>query len=129
AELVINPTEDSVPEVLAYFERRIEELDVPTKIAAKVGVMVDEIYSNIVHYSGATIAKAVCKIEDNSLCVLIKDNGVEYNPLKEEDPDINLSAEERKIGGLGIFMVKNMADEVRYKREDGKNMLKIIINL
>lgn len=129
SELVIIPNDDSVPEVLEYFERRTEELDIPMKIAAKVGVMVDEIYSNIVHYSGATIAKTVCKIEDNRLEILMKDNGVEYNPLEKEDPDIELSAEERDIGGLGIFMVKSMADDIRYKRVDGKNMLKIIINL
>lgn len=129
AELVINPTEDSVPEVLAYFERRIEELDVPTKIAAKVGVMVDEIYSNIVQYSGATIAKAICRVEDNSLYVLMKDNGIEYNPLEKEDPNIELSAEEREVGGLGIYMVKKMADDIKYKRVDGKNMLKVVINL
>ncbi|MDO4176158.1 MAG: SpoIIE family protein phosphatase [Bacillota bacterium] len=128
-ELVIVPNEDTVSEVLQYFERRTEALEVPMKTASKVGIMVDEIFSNIVQYSGATIAKTKCLIEDDRLVLMIKDNGVEYNPLEREDPDTSLSVEEREIGGLGIYMVKNMANDVRYKREDGKNFLKIYMDM
>ena len=54
------------------------------------------------------------------------DSGVPYNPLAREDPDITLSAEERGIGGLGIFMVKKSMDDVKYRYEDGKNILPLI---
>ena len=51
------------------------------------------------------------------------DNGAEYDPLEKEDPDVTLSAEDRQIGGLGIFMVKKIMDEVDYRYENGKNVL------
>lgn len=128
-ELVVVPKENTVPEVEGYFERRIEELEVPIKIASKIGIIVDEIYSNVVNYSKATIAKVSCDLEDGVLNIQFKDNGIEYNPLDRDDPDISLSAEEREIGGLGIYMVRNMADDVRYERKDGKNILEISIGL
>ena len=52
-----------------------------------------------------------------------------YDPLKKEDPDITLSAEERAIGGLGIFMVKKTMDEISYEYKDGKNILRIKKNM
>ncbi|MCQ2546402.1 MAG: SpoIIE family protein phosphatase [Clostridia bacterium] len=128
-ELVVVPKENTVPEVEGYFERRIEELEVPIKIASKIGIIVDEIYSNVVNYSKATIAKVSCDLEDGVLNIQFKDNGIEYNPLDRDDPDISLSAEEREIGGLGIYMVRNMADDVQYMREDGKNILSIFIRM
>lgn len=56
----------------------------------------------------------------------LKDHGTPYNPLEKEDPDITLSAEERDIGGLGIFMVKNLMDEVTYDYIDEENILTLI---
>ena len=57
------------------------------------------------------------------------DHGVPYDPLKKDDPDITLSAEERAIGGLGVFMVKKTMDEISYEYRDGKNILRIKKNM
>ena len=57
------------------------------------------------------------------------DSGVPYNPLEKDDPDTTLSAEDRKIGGLGIFLVKKSMDDMRYESKDGKNILTLVKKL
>ena len=106
-----------------------EKLTVVPKIANKVSIAVDEIYSNIVNYSGADLATISYEIKDGRLYMTFTDDGIPYNPLEAEEPDITLSAEERKIGGLGIFMVKKMTESMEYTYEDEKNILKLIIAL
>ena len=58
-----------------------------------------------------------------TLTIVLKDAGVPFNPLEKEDPDITLSVEDRKIGGLGIFLCKKLMDNIEYKYEDGCNVL------
>lgn len=60
-----------------------------------------------------------------SVIITFIDRGIPYDPLKKDDPDITLSAEEREIGGLGIFMVKKTMDEITYEYKDGQNILRI----
>ena len=74
------------------------------------------------------VFNSINKIE-NTLKLQFKDNGKQYNPLKAEDPDITASAEDRKIGGLGIFMVKKMLDNVAYEYDDNINILTLTKNL
>ena len=64
----------------------------------------------------------------NGVEVVFKDNGKQYDPLKKDDPDITLPPEERPIGGLGIYMVKQIADQVRYQYKDGKNILTLLLS-
>lgn len=106
-----------------------EKLAVVPKVANKVSIAVDEIYSNIINYSGAELATISYEIKDGRLYITLTDDGIPYNPLEAEEPDITLSAEERKIGGLGIFMVKKMTESMEYTYEDEKNILKLIIAL
>ena len=106
-----------------------EKLAVVPKVANKVSIAVDEIYSNIINYSGAELATISYEIKDGRLYITLTDDGSPYNPLEAEEPDITLSAEERKIGGLGIFMVKKMTESMEYTYEDEKNILKLIIAL
>ena len=85
---------------------------------------------NIVHYAyNPQVGKATirCEVTDNPMQVIIQflDSGIPFDPLAKEDADITLSAEERNIGGLGIFMVKQSMDEVNYEYMDGKNVLTI----
>ena len=61
--------------------------------------------------------------------ITFTDSGIPYDPLAKADPDVTLSAEERQIGGLGIYMVKKSMDEMKYRYEDGKNILTIRKNL
>ncbi|MBP5242920.1 MAG: ATP-binding protein, partial [Clostridia bacterium] len=67
--------------------------------------------------------------EQKAVIITFTDCGIPYNPLLKQDPDVTLSAEEREIGGLGIFMAKKTMDDVSYRYEDGKNILKLKKNL
>ena len=96
----------------------------------QVQIAVEEIFVNLAHYAyGSEQGTATIRVEvgGDPLQVIITfiDQGVPYDPLKKEDPDISLSAEERQIGGLGIFMVKKSMDDVKYEYKDGKNILTI----
>ncbi|MBS6760025.1 ATP-binding protein, partial [Hungatella hathewayi] len=91
---------------------------------------IDELFGNIAHYAYHPengFATVRVEVMDNPMAVVITfmDNGVPYDPLANEDPDITLSADERGIGGLGIYIVKKSMDEITYEYKDGKNILKI----
>ena len=91
--------------------------------------MFDEVYANIVNYSKANLVSIFYKIENGKLQISFTDNGVPYNPLEAAEPDTTLSAEERDIGGLGIFMVKKMTESMEYEYKDEKNVLSLVISL
>lgn len=128
-KLVLMATPDSMEKVTAFFDEFVEKHDVPFKATTKIMVMVDEIYSNIINYSGATIAIVTAEYGAGKVIMSFQDNGIAYDPLAKEDPDITLSAEERKIGGLGIYMVKQMAEDVKYTRAAGKNYLDVVLEV
>lgn len=113
---------DNVPVLTEYIEAVLEE-QASMATVIKMNIALDEIYSNIVKYSGATYAKITCEAIDGSAVLTFEDDGVPYDPLAKEDADTTLSAEERDIGGLGILMVKKSMDSVEYRSEDGKNIL------
>ena len=125
---VIADDKSMIP-VSEFAESLTEKLSVVPKVANKVNIAVDEIYSNIINYSGAEIATVSYCIKDGKLYITFTDDGVPYNPLEAEEPDTTLSAEERKIGGLGIFMVKKMTESMDYTYEDDKNILKLTMAL
>lgn len=121
--LSIKPSEETMSQVTDFIENSLSECDVPMKVIMKMNIVVDEIYSNIIRYSGAEEANVECNVTDGIITLTFMDNGAEYDPLEKEDPDVTLSAEDRQIGGLGIFMVKKIMDEVVYRYENGKNVL------
>ena len=127
--ITVTPSMETVPQVAEFMETEMEKLEVSPKISMKLLIAIDEIYSNIVRYSGATEATVSINKVGNTLKLQFKDNGKQYNPLKAEDPDITASAEDRKIGGLGIFMVKKMLDNVAYEYDDNINILTLTKNL
>ena len=94
----------------------------------KIDVAVEEIYINIAHYAYAPSKGEVevsCGEENGVFTVVFADRGKPFDPLAHADPDITLSADEREIGGLGIFMTKKFMSSVAYRYEDGKNILTI----
>lgn len=120
---------ESMPVVGKFAEMITEKISVVPKISNKVNIAIDEIYSNILNYSKAQLATISYNIQDGKLHLTFVDNGVKYNPLEAEEPDITLSAGDREIGGLGIFMVKKMTESMEYSYEDNKNVLKLVISL
>lgn len=127
--ITVSPDKDSLAVVADYVNSKLEESEVPMKALSKVAVAVDEIYSNVVNYSGASWADICCKVEGDSVVVNIKDNGIPYNPLEKEDPDVTLSVEEREIGGLGIFMTKKLMDDVDYRYIEGHNETILLLKI
>ena len=92
----------------------------------KIEVCLEEIYVNIASYAYGNetgAAKISADKNNNEIILKFEDKGISYNPLQKEDPDITLSLKERQIGGLGIFMVKDMSKNIEYRREDNKNIL------
>ena len=130
AELTLQASLEKLDEVLAFVEENLEKNDCPMKVLMQVQIAVEEIFVNIAHYaydSEQGMVTIRVEVGGDPLQVIITfiDQGIPYDPLKKEDPDVTLSAEERKIGGLGIFMVKKSMDDVKYEYTDGKNILTI----
>lgn len=120
------PNNDSMNLVYDFIESKINKLSLDKAIANKIMIVTDEIYSNIVNYSGATRAKISFSKTDKGIILTFTDNGKEYNPLTAQSPDTSLTAENRTEGGLGIYIVKKTASRIDYSNKDGLNILKII---
>ena len=129
AVLKVTPSMESMPQVSGFLEEQLDHLNVPMKTANKLMIAMDEIYSNLVHYSGADYAEIRCGADSGVLTLTFRDNGMPYNPLDAKEPDITASADERQIGGLGIFMVRKMMDNVDYMYKDGHNVVTLTLAL
>ena len=124
-ELIIEASLDNMDAVQDFISERI--MDCSMKIQNQIGIVVDEIFSNIANYAyNPEVGGAVVRIAvGEEITIEFEDSGIAYDPLSAETPDITLSDEEREIGGLGLFMVKKMMDSVEYKRRGNKNILTI----
>lgn len=102
--------------------------DLTPKHKNELLIVIEEIFINIASYSytGLGFADIEVNLDNNVLTLVFKDNGVEFNPLAKDDPNIKLAASDRQIGGLGIFMVKNLMDKVYYEYKDEKNILTLV---
>ena len=125
-KISVTPYLSELPAAIDFFEEQLSAANVAPKFVAQVDMAVDEIFSNIAHYSGATLATLGCRVSDGEIVLRFSDNGRPYDPTEKPDPDTTLSAEEREIGGLGIFMVKKTMDEMRYEYSDGLNILTLV---
>ena len=133
-ELTLPATIENIETVIDFVNGQLEELKCPLKAQMQIDIAIDELFGNIAHYAyNPETGPATVRVEvtEDPIAVVITfiDRGVPYDPLKKEDPDITLSAEERAIGGLGIFMVKKTMDEISYEYKDGKNILRIKKNM
>jgi anti-sigma regulatory factor (Ser/Thr protein kinase) len=129
-ELKLTATVESLDEVLAFIDAELESVDCPMKVQMQLDVAVEELYVNIAHYAyapGTGEATVSIDITQDPLNVTItfKDSGIPFDPTAKADPDVTLSAQERQIGGLGIYMAKKGTDEMKYEYKDGQNILSI----
>ena len=129
-ELNIAATVENIDTVTDFVNEQLEALDCPMKAQMQIDIAIDELFGNIAHYAyNPEVGDATVRVEviESPLAVVITfiDKGVPYDPLAKADPDTTLSAEERAIGGLGIFMVKKTMDDIIYEYKDGQNILKI----
>lgn len=133
-ELTINATLENIQTVTDFVDGQLEELGCSMKAQMQIDIAIDELFGNIVHYAyNSEVGPVTVRVEvtEDPLAVSITfiDNGVPYDPLAKTDPDVTLSAEEREIGGLGIFMVKKSMDEISYEYRSGQNILTIKKNM
>lgn len=133
-ELTIAAEIENIPAVTEFVDAELEECGCPLKTQMQIDIAIDELFGNIARYAydpGTGDATVRVDVKENPAAVEITfiDGGVPYDPLKKADPDVTLSADEREIGGLGIFMVKKSMDNIAYEYRDGKNILSITKNI
>lgn len=129
-ELTIPATVENIEKVTEFVNSQLEEINCPIKAKMQIDIAIDELFGNIAHYAyNPETGPATVRVEVTeapiSVIVTFIDHGIPYDPLKKDDPDVTLPAEERAIGGLGIFMVKKTMDEITYEYKDGQNILSI----
>ena len=129
-EITIEAVVSNTDLAINFLEELLYDENCPVKAKMQIEIAIDEIFSNIAHYAyqdrtGNVTIRAEMQENPRAVCMTFIDSGVPYNPLEKADPDITLSAEERKIGGLGIYMVKKNMDEVIYSYINGQNHLMI----
>ena len=119
---------EDVEKTMVLFEKEMEEREYPTKVIRQISVAIDELMSNIVKYgypeNKGPISVSLREITgSNTLKLELTDHAIEFDPTSVAEPDVTASAEERKIGGLGIMMVRKIMDGFDYRYEDGKNIV------
>ena len=131
---------DRLDDVISFIDEELEKAGADMKLQTKLDIAVEELFVNVAHYAYSKLPEppvdeegqvdGECEItagvdSEGYFTIRIKDAGVPFDPTAKADPDINLSAEEREIGGLGIYMVKNFMDRVVYEREGDRNVITI----
>ena len=119
---------EALSDVLGFVDRTLESYECPMKVQTAVCVAIEEVFVNVAHYAygegeGDMVLGIGFDEESRTITFRMADQGTPFDPLKKPDPDITLSAEEREIGGLGIFITKKTMDTVTYAYENGENIL------
>ena len=119
---------DELSDVLSFVDLMLEKYECPMKIQTALCVAIEEVFVNVAHYAygdgeGEMTLGIDFDEESRSITFRMTDGGIPFDPLKKPDPDITLSAEDREIGGLGIFITKKTMDTISYSNTDGKNIL------
>lgn len=113
-----------------FLEQLWKDWNLPVKLMYSINLVLEEAISNIIFYAfDDTLVHLIgleFRLENDTLSMILIDGGKPFDPTQKEDPDTSLSVEDRPIGGLGIFLIKKMMNEVRYERINGKNQLIMI---
>ena len=133
-ELTLDATDANLETALAFLDAALEELDCPPKAQMQLDIALEELFVNVAHYAyapgtGPVTLRVETARDPDSVTFTLIDGGVPYDPLAKPDPDVTLSAEERQIGGLGIYMVKKSMDDMQYEYRNGQNVLTVRKNL
>jgi anti-sigma regulatory factor (Ser/Thr protein kinase) len=103
--------------------------DLPDKVVSDLNLALEEVITNIIRhgYEGREDREVtiVCDVAAEAVAVTVEDDGVPFNPLQLPDPDLTIPLEERQVGGLGVYLVRQLMDEVDYRAEGGRNILRL----
>lgn len=127
-EMIVPAEKKNLPKVMDFVCAHLDEADCGAKARMQTEIAVEEIYINVAYYAykddkGDVTIRVETDPEDDTVTITFIDQGVPYDPVSKEDPDVSLPMEERQVGGLGIFMVRNLTDDMQYEYRDGKNIL------
>ena len=128
-EKVFPADKEALSDVIGFVEETLEEADCSPKAMMQISVAVEELFVNVASYAypeGGGDVEIGVSVNDDKAVIRFSDSGLRFDPLAKTDPDITLAAEDRSIGGLGIFMVKKTMDDVFYEYKDGHNILTIV---
>ncbi|MCR5511238.1 MAG: ATP-binding protein [Lachnospiraceae bacterium] len=133
-EITIEAKVDNLDQVLSFVDEQLESAGCSIGIQTQIDIAVEEVFVNIAQYAyDPNVGPATISVETSSNPLKVEltfmDKGMPYNPLAKDDPDVTQSADERPIGGLGIYMVKNIMDDVEYEYKDGQNIFTIAKNI
>ena len=121
-----------IPAIQQFAEVELEKYKCSTKEIYQINLVIEEVFVNIANYAYKD-KQGYCTLsietEDNKVILTFEDSGIPFNPLEKSDPDISLPAKKRAVGGLGIFLTKRIMDDVKYKYENNKNILRITKDL
>ena len=122
---------EALNDVIGFVEETLEAFECPMKTQMAICVAIEEIFVNVAHYAypdsdGVVNLHIAFEEESRNITFRMVDKGVPFDPLEKPDPDVTLSAEEREIGGLGIFITKKTMDSLSYAYENGENILTMI---
>lgn len=98
----------------------------PEEVVSQLHLCIEEIFANIASYAYGEqggMAEIEMELEEQTLVIRFEDEGIPYNPLEREAPDMDAPVEEREIGGFGIYLVRMMMDKVEYERKENRNCL------
>ena len=129
-ELTVDAAAENIPAVTAFVEAELDAVGCPPKAKLQLDVAIDELMANIAQYAyapgtGPVTVRFAYEEPSKTVTLTFLDKGMPYNPLEQEDPDVHLSAEDRPIGGLGIFLVKKTVDGMDYAYKFGQNVLTV----
>lgn len=124
-----DPVEGRNAEIIEAVMNSEEVQAISPALQFKVRLCVEEVEENILSYSGTTWVSIQAEEANNSLVICFKDGGTPFDPLQKEDPDIAAALTDREIGGLGIFICKQMMDEIEYRHENDSNILTMKLKL
>ncbi|MGD9556268.1 MAG: ATP-binding protein [Mangrovibacterium sp.] len=128
--LVIRNEIGELNRLVSFLEELEEEWNLPPALVPSLNLALEEALSNVIFYAYEKGTENQISLEfslkGKDMTVVISDEGKPYDPTQKEDPDLNLPVEDRPIGGLGIFLIRQIMDEVKYSREDRKNKLTLV---
>ena len=124
---------DSIEKVTEFVNDRLQKSNIPQKIQTQIDVVIDELMSNVTKFAYRDGKNGNISVEmevnEEEIAMTFRDSGVPFNPLEQADPDVNAPLEQRKIGGLGLFLVRKTMDRLNYVYENGQNVLTVIKKL
>ena len=132
-ELKLKNQVGELERVNRFIEEIGNELGLSMELRMNMNLVMEEMVSNVIFYAYPKDVEGEIELEaeydGNELCFVLSDSGKEFDPTQKEDANPDINPTEREIGGMGIYIAKNIMNEVSYQRLEGKNLLTMKKNI